>query len=68
VLLTVLSVAPDSRSAESEDPADEAMAKGERLFWLDNWLKARESFAMAESLYSARGDQRNALYATLPGG
>src|SRR5262249_49142611 len=34
-----------------------------RLFWLDNWLKARDSFAEAEKLFTARGDERNALYA-----
>src|SRR5262249_34513156 len=54
---------PSTHSADSEGTAAKAMAEGERLFWLDNWLKARESFAEAERLFAERGDQRNALYA-----
>src|SRR5262245_27139404 len=63
VLLGALWLATSTRSADSDDPAAQAMAEGERLFWLDNWLKARDRFAEAERLFTGRGDERNALYA-----
>ncbi len=39
------------------------LREADRLFWLDNFLKARPVYAQAESLFAAAGDQRNALYA-----
>ena len=55
--LTVVAVA-------AQDP-HAILKEADRLFWLDNWLKARPLFAEAEKLFDAAGDWRNALYARI---
>ena len=48
----------------AEDP-QQLLSEAERLFWLDNWLKARPLYDEAERLFSQAGDRRNALFANL---
>jgi hypothetical protein len=41
------------------------VAEAERLVWLKAWTKAEPLFTQAERAFAARGDKRNALYATI---
>ncbi len=49
---------------QSEDPKV-ILAEAERLFWLDNWVKARPLYYRAEKLFTASGDARNAALARI---
>jgi len=49
---------------QSEDPKT-LMAEAERLYWLDNWVKARPLYARAENLFAESGDARNAALARI---
>ncbi len=50
--------------AQPEDP-NALMAEAERLYWLDNWVKARPLYERAEKLFEAKGDARNAALARI---
>ncbi|MBS1875182.1 MAG: CHAT domain-containing protein [Acidobacteria bacterium] len=50
--------------AQSEDP-NALMTEAERLYWLDNWVKARPLYERAEELFEAKGDARNAALARI---
>jgi CHAT domain-containing protein len=39
------------------------LKEADRLFWLDNFVKAQPIFTEAETLFTKAGDNRNALYA-----
>ena len=41
----------------------ETLREAERLFWLDNWVKARPLYAICEQECRRRGDLQNALLA-----
>lgn len=49
--------------AEIDQSAAALLKEAERLFWLDNWAKARPLFAKLEQHYARAGDKRNTLYA-----
>lgn len=50
--------------AQPEDP-NALMTEAERLYWLDNWVKARPLYERAEKLFEAKGDARNAALARI---
>jgi hypothetical protein len=41
------------------------LKEAERLFWLDNWVKARPLYARCERAFRQRGDVKNELLARL---
>src|SRR4051794_39454792 len=45
-----------------EDPY-KTLQRAERLFWLDNWVKARPLYARCEREFRQRGDIKNELLA-----
>jgi CHAT domain-containing protein len=49
-------------ASPAADP-QQLLSEAERLFWLDNWPKARPLYDEAERLFSQAGDRRNALFA-----
>jgi CHAT domain-containing protein len=49
---------------QPEDPRA-ILAEAERLYWLDNWAKARPLYARAEKSFAERGDARNAALARI---
>jgi len=49
-------------AAPAADP-HQLLSEAERLFWLDNWPKARPLYDEAERLFTHAGDHRNALFA-----
>jgi CHAT domain-containing protein/tetratricopeptide (TPR) repeat protein len=50
-----------SVSAQVSDP-ERLVAEGDRLAWLRAWTKAEPLYSEAERTFTARGDERNALY------
>lgn len=52
--------------AQADNPAA-LLAEAERLYWLDNWIKARPLYAKAEKLFVEQGDTRNAALARISG-
>ena len=52
--------------ATVSDP-EELLEQGTRLAWLDNWTAAAPEFQRAESLFHARGDKKNEIYAHVGG-
>jgi len=41
------------------------LAEADRLAWLKNWSRAEPLFLRAEEMFSAAGDERNALYSRI---
>lgn len=52
-------------AASAQPPPDphELLQEGDRLAWLRAWSRAELHFTQAHTLFTARGDARNALYA-----
>jgi CHAT domain-containing protein/tetratricopeptide (TPR) repeat protein len=51
-------------NAHAQTAAD-MLAEADRLAWLKNWSRAEPLFSKAEEMFTAAGDQRNALYARI---
>ena len=51
-------------NAHAQTAAD-MLAEADRLAWLKNWSRAEPLFSKAEEMFTATGDQRNALYARI---
>lgn len=56
---------PSSKAQMPSDDPDVLLKQALHLGDLYNWADAAPMFTEAEQLYSARGDNRNALYAHL---
>lgn len=52
-----------SIQGQAKPDTTEQLREAERLFWLDNWVKARPLYAECERIFSRKGDVRNALLA-----
>ena len=50
--------------AHAQTAAD-LLAEADRLAWLKNWSRAEPLFLRAEEMFSAAGDERNALYSRI---
>ena len=46
-------------------PATDLLAEADRLAWLKNWSRAEPLFSRAAEMFSAAGDERNALYSRI---
>src|SRR5580704_12676978 len=51
--------------AQNTPDPDKLLQDADRLAWLKNWTRAEPLYADAERLFAERGDQRNALYASV---
>jgi CHAT domain-containing protein/Tfp pilus assembly protein PilF len=51
--------------AQNTPDPDKLLQDADRLAWLKNWTRAEPLYADAERLFTERGDQRNALYASV---
>lgn len=60
-LAPIIVLRPAHQNASSD--ARDLLKEGMRLAWLDNWTAAAPVFKRAESIFRARGDKRNELYA-----
>ena len=47
--------------AQTSDPLDKKFQEAERLFWLDNWVAARELFSTCEAAYATSNPARAML-------
>jgi tetratricopeptide (TPR) repeat protein len=66
ISLTTIALAFSFHSSLADaDEAFRVLAEADRLVWRNNWVKAGPLFARAESLFTQRGDSRNALYARI---
>lgn len=61
----VISLAIVGVSAQSASDPEKLLQEADRLAWLRAWGAAEPLYAQAEKLFSANGDQRNALYAQI---
>ena len=50
---------------QDSPPPEALLREADRLAWMKNWTRAESLYAAAERLFAARGDQRNALYASV---
>lgn len=64
LVITGTSAQPVSTTQPSSDPA-KLIQEADRLAWLRAWGAAEPLYTKAEKLFSARGDERNALYAQM---
>lgn len=62
--ISVIIVATAIVSVHAQTGAD-MLTEADRLAWLKNWTRAEPLFSKAEEMFSAAGDQRNALYARI---
>src|SRR5215471_20372645 len=62
IALIVLASAIGNAHAQT---AADVLAEADRLAWLKNWSRAEPLFSEAEELFTAAGDERNALYARI---
>ena len=51
--------------AQNTDAPDQLLRRADRLAWLRNWTQAEPFYAEAKRQFVARGDERNALYASV---
>jgi hypothetical protein len=51
-------------NAQAQTGAD-LLAEADRLAWLKNWSRAEPLFSKADEMFTAAGDERNALYARI---
>src|ERR1700731_498890 len=51
--------------AQNTPDPDKLLQDADRLAWLKNWTRAEPLYADAERLFTERGNQRNALYASV---
>ena len=65
ILTILLVVAASERLPATEQRAQQALGRAVYLSELYNWTAAAADYAEAEKLFTAAGDQRNALYARL---
>lgn len=65
LLFSLLYFTPTLVFAQPVRDPDQLLKEAERLFLLDNWVRARPLFAEAERLFIERGDGRNALFAKI---
>src|SRR5437899_12829944 len=65
VLVLTLFIQSGSPALPAQDNPVVVLQEADRLAWLKNWTRAEPLFARAEQLFLDRGDQRNALYATV---
>ncbi len=52
-------------AAQSQRDPDGLLKEAERLAWLKAWTAAAPLYAEADRLFTARGDPRNALFASI---
>ena len=65
VLVLTLFIPSGSVALPAQDNPVVVLQEADRLAWLKNWTRAEPLFTRAEQLFLDRGDQRNALYATV---
>src|SRR3989441_10187700 len=65
VLVLTLFIQSGSPALPAQDNPVVVLQEADRLAWLKNWTRAEPLFTRAEQLFLDRGDQRNALYATV---
>jgi hypothetical protein len=56
-------IASLSAAAQVRENPYATLKEAERLFWLDNWVKARPLYARCERAFRQRGDVKNELLA-----
>ena len=59
----LFSLATLGNAAQPAPDPTKLLQEADRLAWLRAWSAAEPSFAQAQKLFAAQGDQRNALYA-----
>jgi len=62
--IAVVIVASAIGNAHAQTATD-ILAEADRLAWLKNWSRAEPLFSKAEEMFTAAGDERNALYARI---
>src|ERR1019366_838389 len=62
IALVILASAIGNAHAQT---AADLLAEADRLAWLKNWSRAEPLFSRAEEMFSAAGDERNALYSRI---
>src|SRR6476646_6630841 len=64
VAIAVVIVASAIGNAHAQTAAD-VLAEADRLAWLKNWSRAEPLFSKADEMFTAAGDERNALYSRI---
>ena len=64
VVIALLILATAIGDARAQTVAD-VLAEADRLAWLKNWSRAEPLFSKADEMFTAAGDERNALYARI---
>ena len=64
LVVAVASLCHATFAQNTPDP-NKLLQDADRLAWLKNWTRAEPLYADAERLFTERGDQRNALYASV---
>src|SRR5438270_352643 len=62
IALVILASATGNAHAQT---AADVLAEADRLAWLKNWSRAEPLFSKADEMFTAVGDERNALYARI---
>jgi len=62
IALVILASAIGNAHAQT---AADMLAEADRLAWLKNWSRAEPLFSKADEMFTAAGDERNALYARI---
>lgn len=62
-ILALVLLLPSARQ-QAPDP-EPLLQQADRLAWMKNWSRAEPLYAEAERLFDARGDRRDALYASV---
>ena len=62
--IAVVIVASAIGNAHAQTATD-ILAEADRLAWLKNWSRAEPLFSKADEMFTAAGDERNALYARI---
>src|ERR1035441_6971827 len=62
IALVILASAIGNAPAQT---AGDLLAEADRLAWLKNWSRAEPLFSKAGEMFTAAGDERNALYARI---
>src|SRR5437016_3364044 len=64
-LVIALVIAASAVGNACAQTAMDMLAEADRLAWLKNWSRAEPLFSKAEQMFTAAGDERNALYARI---
>ena len=62
--ISLLILASAIGNAHAQTAAD-MLAEADRLAWLKNWSRAEPLFSKADEMFTATGDERNALYSRI---